>query len=103
MGACVIGMFGGWVYYGFSKFLIMMKIDDAVDAIPVHFANGIWGVIAAGLFAESSLMQTAGYADSPGLFYGSGSLFGAQIIGLIFILAWVMIPMAAFFKILMIA
>eukprot|EP00542_Grammatophora_oceanica_P013517 CAMPEP_0194045696 /NCGR_PEP_ID=MMETSP0009_2-20130614/17543_1 /TAXON_ID=210454 /ORGANISM="Grammatophora oceanica, Strain CCMP 410" /LENGTH=56 /DNA_ID=CAMNT_0038690613 /DNA_START=32 /DNA_END=199 /DNA_ORIENTATION=+ len=32
--ALFIGIIAGWVYYGFSKFLIMMKIDDAVDAVP---------------------------------------------------------------------
>eukprot|EP00978_Attheya_sp_CCMP212_P044147 scaffold301986_cov59-Attheya_sp.AAC.1 len=48
----IIGIIAGWVYIAFSKFLIKMKIDDAVDAIPVHFANGMWGCIAVGLFAE---------------------------------------------------
>lgn len=35
--ALLIGMVGGWVYLAFSKLLIRLKIDDAVDAIPVHF------------------------------------------------------------------
>merc|ERR1719491_2697801 len=67
--ACIIGVVGGLVYYGFSKFLIKMKIDDAVDAVPVHFANGIWGVIAVGLFADKNLQGIAGYEIShEGLF-----------------------------------
>lgn len=98
--ALIIGIIGGWVYLGMSNLLIKLRIDDAVDAIPVHFANGIWGVLAAGLFADSDLMQTAGYADSPGLFSGSGSLIGVQIIGILFILAWVCIPMTIFFSVL---
>lgn len=28
-----------------------MKVDDVVDAIPVHFACGMWGVFSASLFA----------------------------------------------------
>ena len=36
----LVGMVGGWVYLGFSKLLIRLRIDDAVDAIPVHLANG---------------------------------------------------------------
>lgn len=30
---------------------ITEQIDDVVDAIPVHLGCGIWGVLAAGLFA----------------------------------------------------
>merc|ERR1712224_1171191 len=67
--ALIIGIIGGWVYLGMSKLLIKLRIDDAVDAIPVHFAN-------------SELMTTAGYNDSPGLFYGSGNLIGVQILGI---------------------
>merc|ERR1712019_236649 len=96
--AFIIGIIGGWVYLGMSNLLIKLKIDDAVDAIPVHFANGIWGVLAAGLFAEPDLMGTAGYnSDHPGLLYGGGSLIACQIIGILFILAWVCIPMTVFF------
>jgi len=95
--AFVIGVVGGLVYLGFSKLLIKLKIDDAVDAIPVHFANGIWGVIAAGLFAHEDLMVVAGYQQKKGLFYGEGSVIACQIIGILFILVWVMVPMGAFF------
>lgn len=49
--AIVIGAIGGWVYLGFSKLLVRLKIDDAVDAIPVHFANGLWGCLAVGMYS----------------------------------------------------
>jgi len=32
----VIGLVAGFLYYVFSKFLVKKRIDDAVDAIPVH-------------------------------------------------------------------
>ena len=32
----VIGLVAGFLYYTFSKFLVKKRIDDAVDAIPVH-------------------------------------------------------------------
>jgi Amt family ammonium transporter len=105
--AIIIGMVGGWVYYGFSKFLIAMKIDDAVDAIPVHFANGIWGVIAVGLFAEPALMATAGYNNvHTGWFYswgngsGDANLLLVQFIAVIWILGWVFSLMTPFFMVL---
>jgi Amt family ammonium transporter len=103
-GALPIGIVAGWVYLGFSKFLIKMKIDDAVDAIPVHFANGIWGVIAVGLFAETDLMGAAGYNnDHTGWFYswGKGSsdatLLVVQLISVLWICGWVAATRTPFF------
>jgi len=40
--AVVIGIIAGWVYIGASKLLIKFRIDDAVDAIPVHMFGGAW-------------------------------------------------------------
>eukprot|EP00526_Cylindrotheca_closterium_P009072 CAMPEP_0113618972 /NCGR_PEP_ID=MMETSP0017_2-20120614/9625_1 /TAXON_ID=2856 /ORGANISM="Cylindrotheca closterium" /LENGTH=514 /DNA_ID=CAMNT_0000528523 /DNA_START=31 /DNA_END=1575 /DNA_ORIENTATION=- /assembly_acc=CAM_ASM_000147 len=99
--ACIIGIIAGWVYIGFSKFLIKMKIDDAVDAIPVHFANGMWGVIAVGLFAEPDLMAIAGYNDFPGIFYGGkGELLLCNFVSIVWICAWVFFLMTPFFVVL---
>merc|ERR1719454_2411095 len=48
--AVAIGLIGAFVYQGASMLLVKLKIDDPVDASPVHGACGIWGVLAAGLF-----------------------------------------------------
>jgi len=40
--AFIIGIIGGWTYIFWSSLLVKLKIDDAVDAIPVHFGCGIW-------------------------------------------------------------
>ena len=45
-----IGLIGGLVYQASSMLLQKLKIDDPVDASPVHGFCGIWGVLAAGLF-----------------------------------------------------
>jgi len=102
--AVIIGMIAGLNYVGFSKFLIKMKIDDAVDAVPVHFANGIWGVIAVGLFAEKSNMETAGYkVQHLGWFYswgngtGDANLLLAQFTAVVWICSWVFCLMTPFF------
>ena len=42
--AVVIGMISGFAYVLSSKLLVMLKIDDAVDAIPVHFFV-VFGVV----------------------------------------------------------
>ena len=98
--AVVIGIVGGLVYYGFSKFLIMMKIDDAVDAIPVHFANGAWGLIAVGLFSDARLQAVAGYeTSSQGWFndFGNANLLLAEFCAILWICSWVAALMVPFF------
>lgn len=63
----VIGIVAGWVYLLGSKLLIRFRIDDAVDAIPVHCVGGAWGVIAAGLFTKGDLLEAAyGQSDHIG-------------------------------------
>ncbi|CAK0818431.1 unnamed protein product [Prorocentrum cordatum] len=48
--ALFIGLVGGFVYQSCSMLLQTLKIDDPVDAVPVHGACGIWGVLAAFFF-----------------------------------------------------
>ena len=98
--AIIIGIVGGLVYYGFSKFLIQMKIDDAVDAIPVHFANGAWGLLAVGLFSDKGLQAIAGYSTAhQGWFndFGDANLLLVQFIAILWICGWVFAVMTPFF------
>ena len=62
-----------------------MGIDDPVGAVSVHGVNGIWGLIAVGLFADGT------YTAWPvtGLFYGGGTgQLIAQLIGAVTVFAW---------------
>ena len=97
----IIGIIAGWVYILGSKTLVMLKIDDAVDAVPVHFFNGMWGVVAVGFFAEPSKLADAyGTSDAAyaGVFYGgNGALLGANVCGILFIIGWVSVIMGPFF------
>ncbi len=96
--AFVIGIIAGWVYIGFSSLLVKMKIDDAVDAIPVHFGNGMWGCIATGLFASPGLVANAYGTENFGAFYGQGgALLGVEICGILFIIGWVCVIMIPYF------
>jgi Amt family ammonium transporter len=108
--ALFIGIIAGWVYIGFSKLLIKLKIDDAVDAIPVHFANGMWGVLAVGFFSKRELQAVAGYSTAhQGWFYewgegsGDANLLLVQICGVLWICAWVAVLMTPFFYVLKVA
>ncbi|KAG7353419.1 ammonium transporter [Nitzschia inconspicua] len=104
----IIGMVAGVIYNLASRFMVHCRIDDAVDAIPVHLFNGIWGVIAVGLFASPNRMETAfGRMDHVGWFYswGRGSsdatLLAANTVGLLLIFCFVVVVMYPFFSILM--
>lgn len=44
-GALIIGFLGGIIYILASKLLIKLRIDDPLDAAPVHGFCGAWGVL----------------------------------------------------------
>jgi len=79
----IIGLIGGVVYQLASMLLRVLKVDDVVDAFPVHGACGIWGVIALGLFGNPD----EGLGGN-GVFYG-GNQLGVQLFGLLMIILWV--------------
>jgi len=51
LGAVIIGLVAGVLVCLATVWLEKAKIDDPVGAVPVHFVNGIWGVLAVGIFA----------------------------------------------------
>lgn len=100
----VIGITAGWFYLLGSNALIKLRIDDAVDAIPVHMVGGAWGVIATGLFSnEARLDEAFGLTEHIGWFYawgrgsGDGTLLGIQLISVLFIFSWTFVVMGVFF------
>lgn len=66
-------------YYSVRIIKQKLKIDDALDAFGCHGIGGIWGGIATGIFAQSSLNSVAQW---DGLFFGDYRLFVAQLIGI---------------------
>jgi Amt family ammonium transporter len=52
--AVIIGLIAGiivcLVTFGIEK----LHIDDPVGAVPVHFANGLWGLLAVGIFSNGN-------------------------------------------------
>jgi Amt family ammonium transporter len=99
--AFIIGLVAGPVYLCASNLLLWLQIDDTVDAVPVHMANGIWALIATGLFADPDL-KAAAYGGNriAGLFYGDGELLGAEFITILFVFGWVTCTMLPFFFLL---
>ena len=46
LAAILIGAAGGVIVVYGTKFLLSLKIDDVVGAIPAHLFAGIWGTLA---------------------------------------------------------
>lgn len=57
-----------------------LKIDDALDAFGCHGIGGVWGGIATGLFAKTSINSVARWN---GLVFGNVHLFVAQVLSII--------------------
>jgi ammonium transporter, Amt family len=53
--AIITGLLAGMVCVIAMSLLDPLMIDDAVGAIPVHGACGIWGTLAAGIFKEGDM------------------------------------------------
>ena len=75
----VIGGISGVIVVFAVLFFDKMRIDDPVGALAVHLANGVWGTLSVGLFAQDKI---TGVATGNGLFNGGGlSLLGVQAMG----------------------
>ena len=95
-GAIVIGAVAGvLVVFGVWFLDYVLRVDDPVGAVAVHFMNGMWGTIAVGLFATTS---APGNDTLTGLFYGGGfTLLGKQLLGMSSVLAWTAVTMTLVF------
>jgi len=77
-GAFLIGLVSAVVLILAIDALEYLRIDDPIGAVPVHFANGIWGTLSLGLFATGQYgwptpMGADVSAPIKGLFYGGGT------------------------------
>ena len=93
--AFVIGVLGGFVYFGASALVLKLGVDDPLDAFAVHGACGFWGCIAIALFAAPTYAYHGDLGDCPdgfggvGLFYKGGCLISVTLAALIAEIAWV--------------
>ncbi len=97
-GSIVVGAVAGLlVVFGVWFLDNILHIDDPVGAVAVHFLNGIWGTIAVGLFASTSVPA----CEVNGLFHGGGfSQLGLQLLGIITICGWTAVTMFIAFMII---
>ena len=98
-GAIVIGAVAGvLVVFGVWLLDYKLRVDDPVGAVAVHCLNGIWGTIAVGLFATTSV---PGNDSIVGLFYGGGfHQLGLQLLGFASVATWTAITITIAFLII---
>jgi Amt family ammonium transporter len=88
--AIIIGFIGAFVYLGAVKLCDKLKVDDPVQAFPVHGACGMWGVIATALFdwgvPNGNYHAWYGFEPTPGATLG-GAL-AVQFVAIIGIFIW---------------
>lgn len=87
----IIGLIAGILVCIAVELVDKMRVDDPVGAVAVHGVNGLWGMLAVGLFADGTYGGGLnGVAHNVvGLFHGGG--FGqltAQVVGIITVLVW---------------
>ena len=88
--AVVIGIIAGAIVVFGVLLFDRIGVDDPVGAVSVHGLNGIWGLLAVGLFADGTygLYTTEGPMVT-GLFYGGGAgQLAAQAIGVLVVIVW---------------
>jgi Amt family ammonium transporter len=79
--ALIIGLISGVLVVAAVFFFDRIRIDDPVGATAVHLANGVFGTIAVGLFADPTVAPSAAVAKR-GLFLGGGmEQLGPQLLG----------------------
>ena len=96
-GSIAVGIVSGILVVVVVEFLdIKLHIDDPVGAVGVHMANGIWGTIAVGLFANPDAP-----AGLSGLFYtGSFTQLGLQLLGVLTVGAYATVMMIITFTLI---
>jgi len=88
----IIGAMGGAVFHGVHWLEMKARMDDPLDAVPVHFGGGVLGVICGPIFkAVESVDGIAMAAIAP-----DANTLGWNILGLLIIILW-----AAFWSTLM--
>jgi Amt family ammonium transporter len=111
VGAFIIGAVAGVLVVVSVFYFDKVKVDDPVGAISVHGVNGLWGLIAVGLFSDGTYgagwngvgateyLGKAG-AGVTGLFYGDGKQLIAQVIECGVGTAWNVVVGGAIFYVL---
>ena len=80
MASLLIGIISGAIVFYGTGLMDKLRIDDPVGAFPVHGFNGMFGILAVGIWGVEGL----------GLLHGGGLIqLGYQLIGILACIAFV--------------
>ncbi len=74
LSAIVIGAVASVISYYVIVLRMTIRIDESLDVFACHGMGGMWGMIAAGIFASKSINP----AGADGLIHGNIALLGTQ-------------------------
>jgi ammonium transporter, Amt family len=103
LSSVVIGLISGVLVCLMTFTLEKIHIDDPVGAVPVHFCNGLWGLLAVGIFANGNPASTGwNGVNTPviGLIHGGRTQIVAQILEILSIFIVVAGLSYLFFRVL---
>jgi Amt family ammonium transporter len=96
--AVLIGLLGGFIYFGSAALIKKIKVDDPVDASSVHGTCGIWGCLAAALFDFGAGMDkhhgwggfsaTSWTEDGETKYMSTGDAVAVNMVEVFFVIAW---------------
>ena len=98
--ALLIGAMAGVLVCAGVFLLERFRIDDPVGAVAAHGLNGLWGVLALGLFADGTYGTGFNGVEGTvkGLFFGDPGQFAAQVLGAVTCAAFVFGMSYIFFR-----
>ncbi len=82
MTGIVIGAIASALCYFAMLWRIRKKMDESLDAWAVHGVGGLWGTVAVGIFAVSSINGASGLIE------GNTELFVTQVIGAVSVMVF---------------
>jgi Amt family ammonium transporter len=94
--ALVIGVIAGYLVVRGVELLDKLQIDDPVGAFPVHGICGVWGTLSVGIFGKVGL----GLASNGLIYGGNPKQLGAQLVGSMCTIAFVVVTMGIVFKLI---
>jgi len=97
--AFVIGILASFCYIAASALLKRLRIDDPLDAAPLHGFCGTLGVICAAIFADAELYSAA-YGTGAELVDGwKGRQIAANCVGQLCVVVWTLVACGISYKI----
>jgi Amt family ammonium transporter len=84
LSSAIIGSIAGVLVVISVIFFDRIGVDDPVGATSVHLANGVFGTLCVGLFADPAIMAARGLTNDGGVLFGGGTeLLFAQLTGIV--------------------